>query len=138
VRDISHNLHRVYGTEVGPDTISAITDEVLDEVKVWQHRPLDEVHPIVYVDANQHAARCRPDRQPEVRPYTKDMSRVGAVAITASPTVNASRPDSGTRTTNREVRSTRAATAVSPALLMTTSASRWPGTCRSSFCQPVV
>jgi transposase-like protein len=42
VRDISHHLHRVHGTEVGPDTISTITDEVLDEVKAWQHRPLDE------------------------------------------------------------------------------------------------
>ena len=51
VRDISHHLHRVYGTEVGPDTISTITDEVLDEVKAWQHRPLDEVYPIIYVDA---------------------------------------------------------------------------------------
>ena len=47
VRDISHHLHRVYGTEVGPDTISTITDEV----KAWQHRPLDEVYPIIYVDA---------------------------------------------------------------------------------------
>jgi len=51
VRDISHHLQRVYGTEVGPDTISTITDEVLDEVKAWQQRPLDEVYPIVYVDA---------------------------------------------------------------------------------------
>jgi putative transposase len=51
VRDISHHLHRVYGTEVGPDTISTITDEVLDEVKTWQQRPLDDVYPIVYVDA---------------------------------------------------------------------------------------
>lgn len=51
VRDISHHLHRVYSTEVGPDTISTITDEVLEEVKAWQHRPLDEVYPIVYVDA---------------------------------------------------------------------------------------
>src|SRR5438552_15092950 len=51
VRDISHHLHRVYGTEVGPDTISTITDEVLEEVKAWQSRPLDEVYPIVYVDA---------------------------------------------------------------------------------------
>nr|WP_028193637.1 IS256 family transposase [Salinispora pacifica] len=42
VRDISHHLHRVYGTEVGPDTSSTITDEVLDEVKAWQTRPLDE------------------------------------------------------------------------------------------------
>jgi putative transposase len=51
VRDISHHLHRVYGTEVGPDTVSTITDEVLEEVKAWQHRPLDEVYPIVYIDA---------------------------------------------------------------------------------------
>jgi putative transposase len=39
------------GVEVSPDTISRITDEVLDDVKAWQHRPLDEVYPIVYVDA---------------------------------------------------------------------------------------
>jgi putative transposase len=51
VRDITHHLHRVYGTEVSADTISAITDEVLEEVKAWQTRPLDEVYPIVYVDA---------------------------------------------------------------------------------------
>lgn len=51
VRDISHHLQRVYGSEVSPDTISTITDEVLDEVKAWQHRPLDEVYPIIYVDA---------------------------------------------------------------------------------------
>lgn len=51
VRDISHHLQRVSGSEVSPDTISTITDEVLDEVKAWQHRPLDEVYPIIYVDA---------------------------------------------------------------------------------------
>ena len=51
VRDISCHLQRVYGSEVSPDTISTITDEVLDEVKAWQHRPLDEVYPIIYVDA---------------------------------------------------------------------------------------
>lgn len=51
VRDISHHLQRVYGTEVSPDTISTITDEVLEEVKAWQSRPLDEVYPIVYIDA---------------------------------------------------------------------------------------
>ena len=41
VRDISHHLARVYGTEVSPDTISTITDEVLEEVKAWQTRPLE-------------------------------------------------------------------------------------------------
>jgi putative transposase len=51
VRDIGHHLQRVYGTELSHDTISTITDSVLDEVKVWQQRPLDEVYPIIYVDA---------------------------------------------------------------------------------------
>lgn len=51
VRDICHHLHRVYGTELSPDTISAVTDAVLEEVKAWQTRPLDETYPIIYVDA---------------------------------------------------------------------------------------
>jgi putative transposase len=51
VRDIGHHLQRVYGTELSHDTISKITDGVLEEVKAWQNRPLDEVYPIVYVDA---------------------------------------------------------------------------------------
>lgn len=51
VRDIGHHLQRVYGAELSHDTISTVTDAVLDEVKTWQHRPLDEVYPIIYVDA---------------------------------------------------------------------------------------
>lgn len=51
VRDICHHLHRVYGSELSPDTVSAVTDAVLEEVKAWQTRPLDEVYPIIYVDA---------------------------------------------------------------------------------------
>ena len=51
VRDIGHHLQRVYGTELSHDTISTVTDSVLEEVKAWQSRPLDEVYPIVYVDA---------------------------------------------------------------------------------------
>jgi putative transposase len=51
VRDIGHHLQRVYGTELSHDTISRITDGVLEEVRAWQQRPLDEVYPIIYVDA---------------------------------------------------------------------------------------
>jgi putative transposase len=51
VRDIGHHLQRVYGTELSHDTISTVTDAVLDKVKAWQIRPLDEVYPIMYVDA---------------------------------------------------------------------------------------
>ncbi|MCF7552690.1 IS256 family transposase [Pseudonocardia sp. WMMC193] len=51
VRDISHHLARTLGTELSHDTISKITDSVLDEVKLWQSRPLEEIYPIVYLDA---------------------------------------------------------------------------------------
>ena len=51
VRDICHHLQRVYGTEISPDTVSVVTDAVLDEVRAWQTRPLDAVYPIVYIDA---------------------------------------------------------------------------------------
>src|SRR5215217_3136383 len=51
VRDIQHHLARTLGTELSHDTISTITDEVLEEVKAWQHRPLEEIYPIIYLDA---------------------------------------------------------------------------------------
>ena len=51
VRDIQHHLARTLGTELSHDTISKITDAVVEEVKAWQSRPLEEIYPIVYVDA---------------------------------------------------------------------------------------
>jgi putative transposase len=37
--------------EVSPSLISAVTDEISEEVKAWQSRPLDAVYPIIYLDA---------------------------------------------------------------------------------------
>ena len=51
VRDIQHHLARTLGTELSHDTISTITDAVLEEVKAWQTRPLEEIYPIIYLDA---------------------------------------------------------------------------------------
>jgi putative transposase len=51
VRDIAHHLQRTIGAELSHDTISKITDSVLEEVKAWQSRPLEEIYPIVYLDA---------------------------------------------------------------------------------------
>jgi putative transposase len=51
IRDIGHHLQRTLGTELSHDTISTITDAVLDEVKAWQARPLEEIYPIIYLDA---------------------------------------------------------------------------------------
>jgi len=50
VREIQSHLEEMYGTEVSPSLISAVTDAVADEVKAWQSRPLDAVYPIVYLD----------------------------------------------------------------------------------------
>mgnify|MGYP001021187232 FL=1 len=51
VRDIQAHLARTIGTEVSHETISKITDAVLEEVKAWQTRPLEELYPIIYLDA---------------------------------------------------------------------------------------
>ena len=51
VRDIQAHLARTLGTDLSHDTISKITDAVLEEVKAWQNRPLEEIYPIVYLDA---------------------------------------------------------------------------------------
>jgi len=51
VREIRGHLEELYGVEVSPDLISRVTDEVMDEVREWQSRPLDEVYPIIIFDA---------------------------------------------------------------------------------------
>jgi putative transposase len=51
VRDIGFHFERTLGVELSHETISNITDAVAEEVKAWQTRPLDEVYPIVYIDA---------------------------------------------------------------------------------------
>jgi putative transposase len=51
IRDIGHHLQRTYGTELSHDTISKVTDAVLEEVAAWQSRPLEEIYPIIYLDA---------------------------------------------------------------------------------------
>src|SRR5690625_2990510 len=51
VRDIAYHLEATVGTELSHDTISSITDAVLDEMTAWQNRPLEEFYPILYLDA---------------------------------------------------------------------------------------
>ena len=51
VRDIQCHFEEMYGTEVSHEFIANITDAVMEEVKAWQHRPLDPVYPIIYLDA---------------------------------------------------------------------------------------
>jgi putative transposase len=51
VREIRGHLEELYGIDVSPDLISAVTDAVLEEVAEWQTRPLDAVYPLVFFDA---------------------------------------------------------------------------------------
>ena len=51
VRDIQAHLAELYGVQVGHDLISRVTDAVMDDVRAWQQRPLEDVYPIVFLDA---------------------------------------------------------------------------------------
>ena len=50
VREIQGHLKELYHTDVSPALISAVTDEVAEDVRQWQGRPLDAIYPILYLD----------------------------------------------------------------------------------------
>lgn len=50
-REIQGHLEEIYSIEVSPGLISQVTEAVMEEVQAWQSRPLEEVYPIVYLDA---------------------------------------------------------------------------------------
>lgn len=50
-REIQGHLKELYGVNVSPTPISAVTDAVLEDVQAWQSRPLEQLYPIVYLDA---------------------------------------------------------------------------------------
>jgi putative transposase len=51
--EVAAHLAEIYGTEVSRQTISTITDRVLEGMAAWQSRPLDPVYPVVFIDAIQ-------------------------------------------------------------------------------------
>ena len=51
VREIRGHLADLYGVDVSPDLVSAVTDAVLDEIAEWQNRPLEALYPLVFFDA---------------------------------------------------------------------------------------
>jgi putative transposase len=50
-RDIEAHLAELYGVNVGRDLISRVTDAVMEDVREWQQRPLDDVYPVLFLDA---------------------------------------------------------------------------------------
>ena len=49
--EISAHFAEVYGASVSKDTVSKITDKVVEEMAAWCNRPLDAVYPVIFVDA---------------------------------------------------------------------------------------
>jgi putative transposase len=49
--DIQAHLAEIYGTEISRDTISRITDAVVEDLLAWQNRPLDRIYPVLLIDA---------------------------------------------------------------------------------------
>jgi putative transposase len=50
-RDIEAHLAEIYGVRVGRDLISRVTDAVMDDVRAFQQRPLEDVYPVIFLDA---------------------------------------------------------------------------------------
>lgn len=49
--DIKIQIHELYGAEISESLISRVTDNIMDEVRSWQNRPLEAIYAIVYFDA---------------------------------------------------------------------------------------
>lgn len=57
VRDIQEHVSELYGTEISRDLISTMTDSILEDVRDWRNRALEELYPIVFIDG--FVAKCR-------------------------------------------------------------------------------
>ena len=57
VRDIEESLKEMYGADISSSLISQITDKIIPEVEAWQSRSLEEVYPIVFLDAIHYKVR---------------------------------------------------------------------------------
>jgi len=60
VRDIQHHLDDLYGYQLSEQTISNITNNIIDKAKEWQSRPLEPIYPIIFMDAT--VLKIRVDR----------------------------------------------------------------------------
>ena len=56
-RQISETIEDIYGFEASESFISDVTDKILSQIEDWQNRPLDEVYPILYIDAIHYSVR---------------------------------------------------------------------------------
>ena len=63
-RQISDTIEDIYGFDVSEGFISDVTDKLLPQIEEWQNRPLDDVYPVIYIDAIHYfSQRQRSDYQ---------------------------------------------------------------------------
>ena len=56
-RQISDTLEDIYGFEASESFISDVTDKILPQIEDWQHRPLSDVYPVLFIDAIHYSVR---------------------------------------------------------------------------------
>ena len=56
-RQISDTLEDIYGFEASEGFISDVTDKILPQIEEWQHRPLEDVYPVIFIDAIHYSVR---------------------------------------------------------------------------------
>ena len=56
-RQISDTLMDIYGFEASEGFISDVTDKILPQIEEWQNRPLEDVYPVIYIDAIHYSVR---------------------------------------------------------------------------------
>lgn len=56
-RQISQQMEEIYGFECSESFISTVTDKVMDYIQDWKNRPLDEVYPVIFIDATHFSVR---------------------------------------------------------------------------------
>jgi transposase-like protein len=70
--EISAHFAEIYGASVSKETISRITDRVIEEMQAWHQRPLDEVYPAVFIDTI--VVKVRDGRSPTGRSTSRSAS----------------------------------------------------------------
>lgn len=56
-RQISDTIQDIYGFETSEGFILDVTDKLLPEIEEWQNRPLEEIYPVIYIDAIHYSVR---------------------------------------------------------------------------------
>lgn len=79
--DLQQHLAEIYDTEISRETISKITDAILEDMQAWQHRPLDPVYAVLLIDCIVVKIRVR--RSP-TGPFTWSSRSTWTASVTCS------------------------------------------------------